>query len=110
MAYTMLNDLGTQNLNQAALQAVIDTATRTVGAAIADLAGVGARLGTAQEQTSNATTRLKVQEDLITRQITAMEEVDPTEASVRVTSLQNQLETSLALTARIQKLSILNYL
>jgi flagellar hook-associated protein 3 FlgL len=110
MAYTMLSDLGTQNLNQAALQAVIDTATRTIGTAIVGLAGIGARLGTAQEQTSNATSRLKVQDDLITRQITAMEEVDPAEASVRVTSLQNQLETSLALTARIQKLSILNYL
>ena len=39
-----------------------------------------------------------------------MEAVAPEEASVRVTTLQNQLETSLALTARIQQISILNYL
>jgi flagellar hook-associated protein 3 FlgL len=110
MAYTMLSDLGAQNLNQGAFQAAIDTATRDIGEAINELAEVGARLGTAQEQTTNATSRLKVQGDLITQQITAMEKVDPAEASVRVTSLQNQLEMSLALTARIQKLSILDYL
>ena len=110
MAYTMLSDLGTQNLNQAAFQTVVDKATLIIGDAINDLAGLGARMGTAQELTTNATSRLKVQADLITHQVTAMEKVDQTEASVRVTSLQNQLEMSLALTSRIQKLSILNYL
>ena len=110
MAYTMLSDLGTQNLNQAAFQAVVDTALLGIGDAINDLAGLGARLGTAQQLTTNATSRLKVQADLITQQVTAMENVDPEEASVRVTNLETQLDMSLALTARIQKLSILNYL
>jgi flagellar hook-associated protein 3 FlgL len=109
-AYTMLSNLGTQDLNEAAFQTVIDAAMSTVGEAINDLAGVGARLGTAQEQTSNASSRLKVQGGLLTQQITAMEKVDPAEASVRVTTLNNQLEMSLALTARIQQLSILDYL
>ena len=36
--------------------------------------------------------------------------VDPTEASVRVNTLQNQIETALALTSRMQKLSLINYL
>lgn len=110
MAYTMLSDLGTQNLSEGAFQTLVDTATVTIGAAINDLANVGARLGSVQEQTTNATSRLKVQSDVITKQVTAMEEVDPTEASVRVTSLQNQLEMSLALSARISQLSILNFL
>jgi flagellar hook-associated protein 3 FlgL len=110
MAYTMLSDLGTQNLNQAAFQVVVDKATAVIGDAINDLAGVGAKLGTAQEQTTNATSRLKIQSDLITKQVTAMEQVDPAEASVRVTNLKNQLDMSLALTSRIQQLSILNYL
>jgi flagellar hook-associated protein 3 FlgL len=110
MAYTMLSDIGTQNLNQSAFQTVIDTATKVVGDAINDLAGIGATIGTVQEQTTNATSRLKVQADLFTKQINAMEAVAPEEASVRVTNLQNQLEMSLSLTARIQQLSILNYL
>jgi flagellar hook-associated protein 3 FlgL len=110
MAYTMMSDLGTQNLNQGAFQTVVDTATALIGDAINSLAGVGAALGTAQQETTIATNRLQVQGDLITTQITTMEKVDPAEASVRVTNLQNQLEMSLALTARIQKLSILNYM
>ncbi len=109
-AYTMLSDLGTQNLNPAAFQTVVDAAIGEIGEAINDLANVGAKIGTAQEQTSGATDRLKVQGDLITDQIDAMEKVDPTEASVRVTNLNNQLEMSLALTSRIQQLSILNYI
>ena len=108
-AYTMLSDLGT-NFNQAAFQALIDTALVGIGDAINDLAEVGARLGTAQQQTANASSRLMVQADLITQQITAMETVDPEEASVRVTNLETQLDMSLALTVRIQRLSILNYL
>jgi flagellar hook-associated protein 3 FlgL len=108
--YTMLSDLGTAGLNQGAFQTVIDSAISEIGEAINDLAGIGARLGTSQEQTTNATSRLKMQGDLITQQITAMEKVDPTEASVRVTTLNNQLEMSLALTSRIQQLSILKYL
>jgi flagellar hook-associated protein 3 FlgL len=108
-AYTMLSDLGT-NFNQAAFQALIDTALVGIGDAINDLAEVGARLGTAQQQTANASSRLMVQADLITQQVTAMETIDPEEASVRVTNLETQLDMSLALTVRIQRLSILNYL
>ena len=110
MAYTMLSGLGMETLNQTAFQAVTDKALLLVAGAVSDLAVVGARLGTAQEQTTNATSRLKVQSDIVTKQISAMEVVDPEEASVRVTSLRNQLEMSHALTAQIQRLSILNYL
>lgn len=109
-AYTMLSGLGAENLNQAAFQAVIDTATVAIGDAISELANVGARLGTAQQQTTNATSRLKVQSDIMNKQVIAMENVDPAEASVRVTSLRNQLEMTLSLTTQIQSLSILNYM
>jgi flagellar hook-associated protein 3 FlgL len=110
MAYTMLSGLGVDKMNQSTFQVVTDKALLLVAGAVADLASVGARLGTAQEQTTNATSRLKVQSDIVTKQVNAMESVDPEEASVRVTNLRNQLEMSHALTAQIQKLSILNYL
>lgn len=110
MAYTMLSGLGVDKMNQSTFQVVTDKALLLVAGAVSDLASVGARLGTAQEQTTKATSRLKVQSDIITKQVNAMESVDPEEASVRVTSLRNQLEMSHALSAQIQKLSILNYL
>lgn len=110
MAYTMLSGLGVEQMNQSTFQAVSDKALLLVAGAVADLASVGARLGTAQELTTTATSRLHVQSDIVTKQVNAMESVDPEEASVRVTTLQNQLEMSHALSARIQNLSILNYL
>jgi flagellar hook-associated protein 3 FlgL len=39
-----------------------------------------------------------------------MEQVDPTEASVRVNALQTQIQTALALTSQLQKISLINYL
>jgi flagellar hook-associated protein 3 FlgL len=110
MAYTMLSGLGVEQMNQTTFQTITDKALLLVAGAVADLASVGARLGTSQEQTTNATSRLKVQSDIVIKQVNAMENVDPEEASVRVTSLRNQLEMSHALTAQIQRLSILNYL
>lgn len=110
MAYTMLSGLGAEQMNQTTFQVVTDKALLLVAGAVADLARVGASLGVAQEQTTHATSRLKVQSDIVTKQVNAMENVDPEEASVRVTSLRNQLEMSHALSAQIQRLSILNYL
>ncbi|MGY4365156.1 flagellin-like hook-associated protein FlgL [Bradyrhizobium sp. LB1.3] len=39
-----------------------------------------------------------------------MEAVDPTEASVRVNTLQTQIKTALALTSQLQQISLINYL
>ena len=51
-----------------------------------------------------------MQIDIIATHIGALEAVDPYEASTRVSTLMTQIETSYALTARIQRLSLLNYL
>jgi flagellar hook-associated protein 3 FlgL len=42
--------------------------------------------------------------------VDALEGVDPYEASSRLSALMNQIETAYAMTGRIQKLSLLNYL
>jgi len=39
-----------------------------------------------------------------------MEKVDPAEAAVRVNTLQTQIQTALALTSQLQKISLINYL
>ena len=109
-AYTMLSDLGNTGLSQATFQAVVDKATVLVSSAIDDLAVLGGTVGAVQQQINSATDKLKIQHDIFNQQIVDMEKVDPAEASVRVNSLQNQLETALSLTARLQKISLINYL
>jgi flagellar hook-associated protein 3 FlgL len=63
-----------------------------------------------QQRITNATAKLKAQQDILNNQIVGMEKVDPTEASVRVNTLQTQIQTALALTSRLQKISLLDYL
>jgi flagellar hook-associated protein 3 FlgL len=108
--YTMMSDLGAVNMSQAAFQTVVDRAVELTTAAIADIVDVQGKLGTSQQMTTNATDSLNIQKDLLTKQVDGLEAVDPTESSVRVTALQNQYETALALISKIQNLSILNFM
>jgi flagellar hook-associated protein 3 FlgL len=109
-AYTMLSDLGNANLPTDTFQVVVDKAISLVSGAIDNLAVLGGSVGSIQQRVSDATDKLKIQGDILNQQIVDLEQVDPTEASVRVNTLQNQIETALALTSRLQKISLINYL
>lgn len=109
-AYTMVADLGVETLNQDAFGAVVDSASKLAGSAIQDLAKEQAKLGTAAGRISASNTRMSAQLTIMNTQIDNLESVDPFEASTRVTSLLTQLETAYSLTARVQKLTILNYI
>lgn len=109
-AYTMMADLGNANLNQDTFQVVVDKAIGLVGNAITDLAALGGSVGTVQQRVTGATEKLKTQQDILNNQIIKLEAVDPTEASVRVNTLQTQIQTALALTSQLQKISLINYL
>jgi flagellar hook-associated protein 3 FlgL len=109
-AFTMVADLGVGNLGDPAATAVIDTAMKAVGEAIGGLTSLRANLGAAQARVSNANDRMSVERDILSTQINALEAVDPYETATRVNALLTQIETSYALTGRIQNLSLLNYL
>lgn len=109
-AYTMLADLGGASMSQATFQAVVDEAVTMANEAVAGITQLRADLGTAQERVAKANDRMSIQIDIMTQHIGALENVDPYEASTRVTTLLTQVETAYAMTARIQRLSLLNYL
>jgi flagellar hook-associated protein 3 FlgL len=109
-AYTMMSDLGNTNMTQSTFQVVVDKAISLVSSAIDDLAVLGGSVGTMQQQVSNANDKLNMQHDILNNQIVGMEKVDPAEASVRVNTLQSQIQTALALTSQLQKISLVNYL
>ncbi|KJC36842.1 flagellar hook protein FlgL [Bradyrhizobium sp. LTSP849] len=109
-AYTMMSDLGNINLSQTTFQTVVDKAIGLVGSAIDDLATLGGNVGVVQQRVTTATDKLNAQKDILNNQIVDMEKVDPAEASVRVNTLQTQIQTALALTSQLQKISLINYL
>ncbi len=109
-AYTMIADLGIQDLNSDAYQAVVNKAIDVVGQAISDLTGLRASLGTSQERIKDADSRIDIQMTLMKEHIGTLEGVDPYEAQVKVNELLKQIETAYALTARTTNLSLLKYL
>lgn len=110
MAYTMIGDLGVENMSRETFTVVANAATGIAGQAVQDLAVEQAKLGTAEGRVATANTRMDAQIDILTGQVNELEAVDPFDAAVRVTSLLTQVETAYSLTARVQQMTILNYL
>ncbi len=108
--YTMIVGLPTADLSQNTYEALVGEALKTVSDAVQGLIKTQAQLGSAQARISTATDRLSTQRDILAKQVNGLEGVDPYEAKLRVDQLTTQIETSYALTARFQSLSILNYI
>jgi flagellar hook-associated protein 3 FlgL len=109
-AYTMISDIGLEELNDEAYQAVLDKAIAVVGQAVGDLTQVRAGLGTSEERIAAANERIEIQVSLMTEHISSLEGVDPYEATANVNALLTQIETAYALTARLQNLSLINHI
>lgn len=109
-AYTMIADIGLDNLNDDAYLAVIDKAMAVMGQAIGDLTELRAGLGTSEERIKAANDRMDIQMTLLKEHIGQLENVDPYEAQANVNALLTQIETAYALTARLQNLSLINHI
>jgi flagellar hook-associated protein 3 FlgL len=109
-AYTMVADLGAQNLNSNAFQTIVNQAAQLAGNAIQGITTIESTLGAAQASITNANDGMAIQTNFLTTQINNLEAVDPAEASTRLSALMTQIDTSYSITSRIQQLSLLNYL
>ncbi|WP_422376510.1 flagellar hook-associated family protein [Roseibium sp.] len=109
-AYTMMSDLGNENLDPGTWKTVVDKAIEKLGTGIAGVTSEMGKLGNVQEQVNLASERLKVQTDILNSRVNDLENVNLEETSVRLNTALTQLETTYAVTARMQGLSILNYL
>lgn len=67
-------------------------------------------IGIYTERVSKAEESLKAQEDILTTHLGDLQDVDAAEAATRVNTLQTLLETAYSVTAKIQNLSLVNYL
>ena len=109
-AYTMISDIGLEDLSPEAYLSVINKAIEVVGQVTADITQLRAGLGTSEERIAAANESMDVQMNLLKTHIGQLENVDPYEAQARVNGLLVQIETAYALTARLQNLSLLNHL
>jgi flagellar hook-associated protein 3 FlgL len=110
LAAAMVSNFMQGNLSEGARDALVDKASDLITDSLTDSASQQAKLGLTQNKVSSATDRIKAQVDLFQRNLIDLEGVDPYEASTKITSLLGQIETSYALTARMQQLSLVNFL
>lgn len=110
MVATSVANLTTDSMSEGARQALMQRAVSLVGEAITGLTGLQSSTGLAEQRLSGATDRLNTQLDLYERHLGGMLEVDPYEAQTRISDLRTSIETSYALTARLQQLSLLKYI
>jgi flagellar hook-associated protein 3 FlgL len=71
---------------------------------------LAARIGTAQERIANATTRNSAEATALQIARIGIVSADPYEAATALTEAESQLDTLYAVTARLSRLSLANYL
>jgi flagellar hook-associated protein 3 FlgL len=108
--YSMISSISLEDLSEEAYNVVVDKAIGVLGQGIGDLTQLRAGLGTSEERIKAANDRTDIQVTLMTQHITALEGVDPYEATANVNALLTQIETAYALTARLQNLSLVNFI
>lgn len=109
-AFALIADAGTRNLNEAAYQAVADQAVQYLGRGISMMGELQGRLGTSQQEVERSTQSMSLRLNLLNEYVGTSESIDPSELSVRLNAMLNQLEASYAITGRLQNLSLLNAL
>lgn len=97
-------------LSTAVAEDIVKTSVSMSATADAALASLQSKAGMVQERLSEADTRVATQRDMLLGAGEDLTSVDPYETSVRLNALLTQIETSYALTQKIQNLSILRYL
>ncbi|WEX08325.1 flagellar hook-associated family protein [Chelativorans sp. AA-79] len=110
MTTSVLSEFLAISLGDEARQALYKQMTATVGEAVPEIASAQSEAGVIEKRVKDASERISSQIDLYKMFVNDLEGVDPFEASTRVNELLTQIETSYALTARIQQLSLLRYL
>jgi len=110
MAASMVSDFFSGNLSDAAKNAIVGKASSLVGDTQTALTDQQSQIGLVQNHVSNANNQLNSQVSLFNTHLVSLEGVDQNEVATKITTLLNQIETSYTLTARMQQLSLVNYL
>lgn len=112
-AYTMVSEFGGAPLDPEASQAAITTAATLVSSAIASMTSLQASLGVSQSAMSTANDNMSAQIDLLTSQagtLSQLSDTDTYDISNQVTRLQTQIQASYEVTAKLQQMSLADYI
>ncbi|WEJ10671.1 flagellar hook-associated family protein [Sinorhizobium prairiense] len=110
LASVIALELMDENVSSEVRASMGETALGYVEQANTQVTAERSTLGISEARVKKANTSLQAQIKLINTHITDLEGVDTYEASTRMNTLLTQVETSYTLTARIQRLSLIDFL
>lgn len=110
LAAVVINELLAEPVTDDVRAAVNRSAQNYVQQGISGLIDVSSTLGVSESRVKSANLAIAAQKKLVSTHIGDIEGVDPYEASTRMKALMTQIETSYTLTAKLQQMSLLNYL
>jgi len=110
MASVVAAELFDSNLNAESLLSVSDFVISNMGSANGAITDIQGKVGLVESRIDRASETLGSQKSLLESFAAELEAVDPYEVSIELNSLMTQLEASYQITARIQKMSLMDYL
>lgn len=103
-------DAGASEMSSDTFGVLAGLVAGAAGAAAAELTRSQASLGETQSRVTGAINRMETKRSVLQKVIGDLESVDQVEASTRLNGLTTQLQVSYAVTARMFKLSLLDYI
>lgn len=109
-ASVLVSEFAGANLGQQGREQLVSRSIEMVSTSISGLAGEQSQLGIVEQRVADANTRIGAQKDLLDLKREELTGVDAYEAATRLNQLMTGLEASYTVTARLQALSLMNYL
>lgn len=109
-ASVLISEFSEAGLNPSTTDKMVEIGIAKMMDAIAATGAEQSKLGVVENRIANADERMELQKNIYSNQMADITEVDAYEAALRLNEIANSLESSYAATARIQGLSLLNFL
>jgi flagellar hook-associated protein 3 FlgL len=109
-ASVLTSELGNIGLNGDALDQLAKSSLSLMAQGIAEIGDQQGQVGILEGRVSQANEQMEIRNGILQSQIADLTQVDPYDAAIRLNELQTGLQASYAVTARIQSLSLLNYI
>lgn len=106
----MLAAIDTTSMPEEAYKPYMQAASDTLSDGITGLRDATATLGIRQATLQEMSLRIEAKKKVLAEQIASLENVDPTEASVRLSQLEQQVDMTASVTARIANMRLTEYL
>jgi len=109
-ALTLAIDGGVENLRAETFDVVAGRIANTASQGGHSVVATQSRVGVAEERLAQANERIAIEKQALEGRIGELEGVDAYKVADRLSMLMTRIETSYAITARMQQLTLLNYL